>query len=262
MKTLRLALVFVVLVSVSCGGRTYQGQLPCPVLTVENRNFADVVIRVEGYRVGMAPGLRRTEFRACMLRDRPSTFDIHAFGGAFDFRLSGIGSRILPEDEITIVIGPVPNLSYVIGAALESTDGIDRWNRPTESTDGIDRWNQEDTTVLAVNAHRVIPLGMYLGIWYDVTGCLGMYNDEVPDPLRDVVWMWADSLKGSEGILAYGISQFEPMEIVLEWEYRFHPTVISHEVVHLLTVDRREDTPEMRGCVMVVPGGLPLRRWR
>jgi hypothetical protein len=106
------------------------------------------------------------------------------------------------------------------------------------------------------------PLGMHLGIWYDVSGCLGMSMAETPSPLATVRWATADRIElVGDRRLAYGVyigdeDQGGPM-IVIESAYWLHPTVVSHEVVHAFGYG--EGAAEILRCVMNVPGELPER---
>lgn len=216
---------------------------PCPTLIVENWNFADMVLWSDSRKIGIANGLTTTTFNVCWLRERPPVFDIHAIGGALDFRMSGVGIRMAPTSELRLVIGSTAGGSWVIG----SSAGF-----------GVGRM---DSTAL-IGAQLRPPMGLHIGIWYDVAGCLGIDESQVPDPVLDVDWVVADSIKTSDGRLAYGSASLNPVTVVIENGHWFNPTVISHEAVHIQTRDGREDSWGMYNCVMPSSFSLPERWWR
>lgn len=110
---------------------------------------------------------------------------------------------------------------------------------------------------------RPLEIGyIHLGIWKDVSDCLGVEFD--PDMFVRTRWELADSLITEEGYKAYGLSVVggnEPPRIVLEDGYQRHPTVISHEIIHILTKDPNDWSGEMLRCQLFGAGApLPLRR--
>lgn len=224
----------------ACGGGSYSGYLnDCSTLVVENQNFADVVVRSQYRRLGTVQGLRTDTLQVCGMTSQVPIFRVRAIGGAFEYEVSGTRDvqSLAPSSLLHMVIGASPQLSYVIGAGYNVGPG----------------------TFEVVGAFEVRPTNMHQGLWYDVASCLGVVS--VPDPLR-VTWVLADSIKGSDGLLAYGLSSWpDPAAIIVERGYWLHPGVVSHEVVHLLTGDESETSEGMR-CVMRMASDLPLRRWR
>ena len=101
------------------------------------------------------------------------------------------------------------------------------------------------------------PLDLHRGIWRDVCRCLGL---EVTD-WGDLPFATARMLVG-DSFRAYGMTVFEngiPRGIIVDREYRLHPGVVSHEVIHARTGVSEHD-PALFRCEMRLPsGGLVLR---
>jgi hypothetical protein len=112
-----IALIF----SLGCGpSRSYETITPeeyCPVVEVENGNWADVVVYMTNprQRLGFVTGHTTKDIVACDLDGRPSEFEIRAIGGAFRLPLRGAIGYVSPGTYIKIYVGPTPNLSFIVG---------------------------------------------------------------------------------------------------------------------------------------------------
>lgn len=117
----------------------------------------------------------------------------------------------------------------------------------------------QTTPLIMYKAEPFTALGVHLGIWHDVERCLGKRAN--PNAIQ---WGVAERIVDPRGWLPYGAAIFDgdgkPLAIVLDREYAFHASVVSHEAIHVITGDSAEDTPEMRRCQMAVPGNLAWRR--
>lgn len=92
----------------------------CPVLVIENRNFADVVVSLAEprHRLAFAPGLAVTIVQFCRpVRPRARVL-LHAVGGSFDGSLENSGGAYFERGGVyELNIAPDPRTSFLIGAA-------------------------------------------------------------------------------------------------------------------------------------------------
>lgn len=115
---------------------------------------------------------------------------------------------------------------------------------------------QEDTELLVLHPQMMYPTALHSAVWDMVEGCTGRQYD---GPLE---WAAADTLVGyPSGAMAYGVlirrENASPL-IVIERPFFLSPSVISHEIVHLLS-NGGEASPEMERCVMSVGLDMPER---
>lgn len=124
--------------------------------------------------------------------------------------------------------------------------------------------------VPAQHAANVVMLGLqgweatplHNAVVYMVAECLGVQESAY----TLIGWAVADQLVlVNSGIPAYGVTVLDPENhtalIVLERAYWLHPSVISHEAIHLLTGaedDNYANTALWR-CEMRLPENLPER---
>ena len=121
MKT-RAAFLALVVVVVACGVRVADPFRPaarnCAQVVVENRNFADVTVRVGtgNRRLGVVDGITTRTFDVCDPSVRP-VFSVDAIGDAFTITLTGASQFLIPGQSVRVIIGPDPRarLSFVVG---------------------------------------------------------------------------------------------------------------------------------------------------
>lgn len=112
-----------------------------------------------------------------------------------------------------------------------------------------------------VNPVYMAPTPLHRALYENVAECTGR---ELYIPFDDLEWYVADSLKSDSGYLAYGISSYlnKPPMVVLERAFWTSPEVVTHESVHLIDRDPRENNWDMYHCVAYGDEDLPLRRWK
>jgi hypothetical protein len=104
-----------------CAPKEYYGvagpEDRCPVVTVENANWADVAIYMTSpyQRIATVTGHTEKDITVCRLEGRPAEFHIRAIGGAFKLTLRGAIDYVGSDTWIKIYVGPSPNLSFIIG---------------------------------------------------------------------------------------------------------------------------------------------------
>ena len=117
-------------------------------------------------------------------------------------------------------------------------------------------------SMIVVGRTAFPPLYLHQGIWYDVAACLKIPPEMIPSPMS-VYWAGADSIYSSEGWMAYGMADMPPdvppAGIIIEWPFWLYPTVISHEVIHVLT-GIPGHPPIFDACTIPSPFDLP-ERW-
>ncbi|GMV07374.1 MAG: hypothetical protein AMXMBFR53_36490 [Gemmatimonadota bacterium] len=119
----------------------------------------------------------------------------------------------------------------------------------------------EKPFAISVGIRPMFPSPLHLVYVEMVKGCLG-----VTDPaFRAIAWATAEQIVLVEtGVQAYGMSDMDENAgtalIVIERPYWFHPSVITHELTHVL-LGERDDNPTDPAwrCVMGFPEGLALR---
>lgn len=122
----------------------------------------------------------------------------------------------------------------------------------------IQQTPEEEQEFQVVNGLYVQPGWVQHGIWHQTARCLGVYD---PPPVDAITWAIADSLKASDGSLAYGVTVAgEPPLVIMERDWWYHPTILSHEIIHVFGYG--EYSPEMAHCTLYVPGEIPYRRWK
>jgi len=103
------------------------------------------------------------------------------------------------------------------------------------------------------------PQETHLGVWRDVAGCLGVAQTSAPWSLY---WAVADSIKTDDGVFAYGLTETrdgEPVGVIFERPFWWNTSVISHELVHVISHELDHEGDEWQ-CVMQTGVDLPLRR--
>ena len=97
----------------------------CATVTVHSQVFEDVVVYLEAppRRLGLVRGHGSTVFRVCHSQAQ-TTFRVRAVGGRFDEVLRGSHIRIVPGDDLEVIIAPVPGMSRVIGTAVGAVLGL------------------------------------------------------------------------------------------------------------------------------------------
>jgi len=117
MKRLALLLAFVpFLLGCATGGA--RGREECPTLTVENQNYYDATIyNSEGVRVTRVQGLTTRTISTCKLLSRQPVFNIVGQANSFSLTLRGHGSYLDRQDEVKLIIGGNPRISFIIGGA-------------------------------------------------------------------------------------------------------------------------------------------------
>lgn len=114
--------------------------------------------------------------------------------------------------------------------------------------------------LLLVNPRPYSPDHIHLGVWYWINNRI---YETVPHNYTDILWSVADSIKSSEGWLAYGATIWgPPLRIVLEKGYEHNPYIICHEFVHVITWSADEDSEAMYTCSELLNTDLPGRWWR
>jgi hypothetical protein len=240
----RLALTLASVIAVACSApRTeivpgWYGSVDatCPIVTVENHNFADVTVYFtpRQRRLGTVNGYQTEDFKLCGSVGQPSRFRLDAIGDAINQTVEG-ATRIDVGSHVLVRIGHTAGHSFVaVGSGFQGGDDL----------------------LSIVNAVRLVPSKIHLAIYDQVTACSGL---NLPiDPAVDLYWFVADSITNVvNGERYYGATIMDLMErpmIVFEKGYWFHPTVISHEILHVLGAEEGDDF--MRSCQIPVAGSL------
>jgi len=112
--------------------------------------------------------------------------------------------------------------------------------------------NQQMGDIIVIGARPQQPLELHRGIWRDVSRCLGPLAKPLSVPLGT-----ARMLISEHGYLSYGMTVFEagePAGIIIDERYWLHPTVFSHEAIHVIAREQGHDRRVFR-CEMRLPTG-------
>lgn len=117
------------------------------------------------------------------------------------------------------------------------------------------------STSAVYGRREVLPGWTQIGVFYDVASCLGVQSPL--NPSTSLSWSIADSIKSEEGFYAYGATVLAEdgstlAEVIIEKSFWWHPSVLSHEFVHVLMKDPSHEGPSW-GCVIAPTTALPER---
>lgn len=134
----------------------------------------------------------------------------------------------------------------------------------------VQTWREREMHL--VRLQRVEPTRTHAGVWEDMTACLGVGVGEAAQKFSTTTWAVADTIGVvADSTLAYGAAfqvfglvdgERRPTGwlLVLERDYFYFATTISHEALHILSEE--QDHPEaVFHCELPSPVALPRRRW-
>ena len=88
----------------------------CGTLSVDNQNFADVVVYHGDQRLGEVTGKSEKDFGLCRFSiNRPAVFRVRAIGRAFSLTLKASAPYVAPGSFFDIIVGSNHRISFIVG---------------------------------------------------------------------------------------------------------------------------------------------------